>query len=615
MTLDRDWKWILTIVLVGFLVYANSLGGSFVYDDNRQIGRNPLIQNLSLTGAALTSDVWAFKGDGKYTASNYWRPTFVSWLILNYRVFGLNPFGWHVTNILLHLAVCAVGFLLLRRFGFSDAASFAAALLFAVHPVHAESVAWISGSTDLLFALCLLASLWFAENRRRGGNFADLALSLVLYALALGAKEVAIACLPIYFVLFSRTGDEDEKPGYDLLSANALRATAGFFLVAGVYFAARWAVLGAITHPVENPVTPADAVFSIPSVFVFYLKQLIFPYALSINYPLRATTGFGFIDFVLPLAVTLAAIGVVILFARRDFKFLMGAAVFFFPLVAAFNLTAFPADQIVHDRYLYVSVLGFLMMVLAAIGDRLEARSILIGAAVIAVPLSIATFAMNRVWSSDLALWANAAAVDPRSASTMSQYGFALSNAGRSKEAIDAFNAALETAPNPNAFVGRAQAMIATGRFEEAVWDLQTVTEMKNDDINAYTLYQAYEGLGVALQQKNDLVSAARYLREARKRLPIYYAALTEKIAVIEYSRGNKDEALKELEESRDRARKELLMSSKAVFFRLGLLYSEKGDQKAARDAFQEFLKLTASASDPEIIAERKMAAETLKKL
>lgn len=611
MKFDRDWKWILVIALIGFLVYANSLGGSFVYDDNRQIGRNPLIQNLSLAGAALTSDVWAFKGDGKYTASNYWRPTFVSWMILNYRVFGLNPFGWHVTNILLHLGACVIGFLLLRRFGFSDAASFAAALLFAVHPVHAESVAWISGSTDLLFAVCMLGSLWFAENRRRGGNFADLALSLVLYALALGSKEVAIACLPIYYILFSRSDDNS----FRIFSPAAVRASVGFVLVAAVYFAARWAVLGAITHPVENPVPLADAILSVPSVFVFYLKQLVFPYTLSINYPLRATAGFGFFEFILPLVVSLAAAGVVILLARRDFRFLIGAAIFFFPLVAAFNLTAFPADQIVHDRYLYVSVLGFLMMIFAAIGDRLSARSILIAAAVIAVPLSIATFAMNRVWSSDLALWTNAATVDPRSASTMSQYGFALSNAGRSNEAIEAFNAALEISPNPNAYIGRAQAMIATERFEEAVWDLQTVTEMKNDNINAYTLYQAYEGLAVALQQKNDLVSAARYLREARKRLPIYYAALTEKIAVIEYSRGNKDEALKELEESKDRARKELLMSSKAVFFRLGLLYAEKGNQQAAKDAFQEFLKLTASASDAEIIAERKMAADALKKL
>ncbi len=611
MKFDRDWKWILAIVLAGFLVYANALGGSFVYDDNRQIGRNPLIQNLSLAGAALTSDVWAFKGDGKYTASNYWRPTFVSWMILNYRVFGLNPFGWHVTNILLHLGVCVLGFLLLRRFGFSDTPSFVAALLFAVHPVHAESVAWISGSTDLLFALCLLASLWFAENRRRGGNFADLALSMILYALALGSKEVAIACLPVYYILFSRTEDD----GFRLWSPAALRATAGFVLVAGVYFAARWAVLGAITRPVENPVPLADAFFSIPTVFVFYLKQLVFPYTLSINYPLRATTGFDFFEFILPLLVTLAVAGVVILLARRDFRFLIGAALFFLPLVAAFNLTAFPADQIVHDRYLYLSVLGFLMMILAAAGDRLSARSLLIAAAVLAVPLSIATFAMNRVWSSDLTLWTNAAAVDPQSASTMSQYGSALAAAGKPKEAVDAFNAALEISPNPGAFVGRAQALIATERFEEAVWDLQTVTEMKNDNLNAYTLYQAYEGLAVALQQKNDLVRAARYLREARKRLPIYYAALTEKIAVIEYSRGNKDEALKELEEAKDRARKELLMSSKAVFFRLGLLYAEKGNQQAAKEAFQEFMKLTATASDAEIIAERKMAADALKKL
>ncbi len=88
----------IVLVAVSFAVFANTLGGEFVYDDLRQIVRNPLIQDSELFGKALTSDVWAFKGDGEYTASNYWRPTFTAYHILNFQLFGLNPFGVEQTQ-------------------------------------------------------------------------------------------------------------------------------------------------------------------------------------------------------------------------------------------------------------------------------------------------------------------------------------------------------------------------------------------------------------------------------------------------------------------------------------------------------------------------------------
>ena len=101
MNLKTELRPLILIALVAFVVFANSLGGDFVYDDTRQILRNPLIQDSKLYGKALVSDVWAFKGDGTVAASNYYRPTFVAWLIFNFRIFGTNPFGWHLLNVIL----------------------------------------------------------------------------------------------------------------------------------------------------------------------------------------------------------------------------------------------------------------------------------------------------------------------------------------------------------------------------------------------------------------------------------------------------------------------------------------------------------------------------------
>ena len=94
-----DFWWLLPALVLGVLVYINALGGEFVYDDLRQIVRNTLIQDGSQFWHALTSDVWAFKGDTGEPWSNYWRPVFVLWLIGNYRAFGLDSTaGWHAAN-------------------------------------------------------------------------------------------------------------------------------------------------------------------------------------------------------------------------------------------------------------------------------------------------------------------------------------------------------------------------------------------------------------------------------------------------------------------------------------------------------------------------------------
>ena len=106
----------------------------------------------------MTSDVWAFSVETAETRSNYWRPMFVLWLMVNYRFFGLIPAGWHVAAILLHGLVIVLSAETLRRLGVRPAVSAATLWTFAAHPVHVESVAWISGAPDLLVSAFLLGS-------------------------------------------------------------------------------------------------------------------------------------------------------------------------------------------------------------------------------------------------------------------------------------------------------------------------------------------------------------------------------------------------------------------------------------------------------------------------
>ena len=582
----KKYSHLILLIIIAFVVFANSLSGEFVYDDGRQIVRNPLIQDNALIGKALTSDVWAFKGDGTYTASNYWRPTFTAFHILNFRLFGLSPFGWHFLNLLLHAGICALIFLLLRRWDVSSGLAFAIALVFAVHPVHVESVAWISGSPDLLFGAAFLGSLWFADKwaAEKSGSL-NLLIALVLYALALGAKEVAMLCFPVYFLIFSyrqNSADETEttskkhkKKSKDEQTeierkTSVFNSTVAFGVLAAAYFFIRWAVLGRISQSAEDAAGLYNAVLSVPSVFVFYLKQIIFPITIGTNYPLRPVETIDLFNFILPLIISILAVVLFYLLARRSFVQKVGFALFFLPLLPTLNISAFVPEQIVHDRYLYLPLLGYLLMLFPYMAEILRKKmpaktetGLIILGVLASLPLAVQTVINNQYWKNELALWEHNIKIDPSSSYSYMLYGTALNQSGNYAEALEAFNRSLDNRQTALGLMGRARANIFLNNYEEAVWDLKTVVEMPNEDLNAYTLYQTYEALSLALSQNGKNDKAEEILRDARKRLPLYHAALTEKLAIVLYQQNRKAEALKELEDARPQARREMLPESK----------------------------------------------------
>ena len=613
------------LALIAFLVYANSLGGDFVYDDKRQILMNSLIQEPSLYGKALVSDVWAFKGDGKIVTSNYWRPTFTAWSILNFRLFGREPFGWHFLNVLLHVGVSLLAFFLLRRWGWSQNLSFIATLIFALHPSHSESVAWIAGSPDLLFGLFLLSSFLLAHvaaGATGSRRTKYLIAGLISFALSLGAKETAFFCFPIFFLIFSRPrGDDADKPDQETRSS-AMSYTALFGGVAVIYFFLRWTILGMLSLPAENAPSVIRSVLSAPEIFAFYLGQIFVPVWIGPNYPLRAVESVGVVNFLAPLIISAIVLYCFWRLSTRSFAQTMGVAIFLLTLLPAFNVNAFLPEQIVHDRYLYVPLLGMLMAIVpfvAAIGSKYlgkRAGAVLVTVtALICVALGVQTYRINRTWKNELSLWQHAVTIDPNSSSNWTALGAELSEENRLDQALVAYERALAIWPRPIVLVGRAQILIKQGSFDTPIADMKSVIVTPYDRIDLYAVYQAYEALAIALEAKGSLADAEKYLREAREKLPMYRAALTEKLAVILYNQGRKQEALKELEDVKDAAARELLPSSKSVFFRLGLLHAENGNKQAAFENLNTYLRLSSTSKDRETDNERRAATDALKQL
>src|SRR6266852_1902720 len=135
------------IVAATVLVYANSLSGAFVFDDTKQIAGNSALHSWSNIFRAFSSDVWSFQR-GTLTADippPYYRPLFTTYLTLNYKLFGLWEPGWHLMNLLVHVAATVAVYFLLKRLSGNRLVAALASLIFGLHTAHVESVSWISG--------------------------------------------------------------------------------------------------------------------------------------------------------------------------------------------------------------------------------------------------------------------------------------------------------------------------------------------------------------------------------------------------------------------------------------------------------------------------------------
>ncbi len=173
------------------VVFSGALSNGFVYDDGPQILQNPFVQNPHLWKRIFTGSVWSFQGAG----TNFYRPLqFVCYWVL-YRIAGPNPAAFHLLNWLLYGASAWLVYRVGREFIENELAAFAGALLWALHPVHVEAVAWISALPDVGFGFfTLLAFLFFLRaekdpSRRLAGH----ALALLAFFIALFFKEMALS--------------------------------------------------------------------------------------------------------------------------------------------------------------------------------------------------------------------------------------------------------------------------------------------------------------------------------------------------------------------------------------------------------------------------------------
>ncbi len=586
-------------------MYSNTFDASFHFDDFTSIVRNGSLRDLR----------------------TQWPPSGTRWLgylsfALNYRVGGLDVWGYHLANTLIHLCNGLLVFwltaLTLRTPAMQRAEAgrlvrshlpLAAGLLFVVHPVQTQAVTYVVQRFTSLATLFYLLSLVLyararlspvAERASKVRAASLYCLSLVFAAAAMKTKEMSVT-LPFvaaaYELIFFRARRR-------LLLAVPLAATA-LLVPLGLSGSGQklTAVLGDASRLAETQEIPRWVYLLTESrVVVTYLRLLLLPVRQNLDYDFRLSHSLADPTVLFALAVLLAvAVAAAFLLVRaRKTNRAAGALVCFgaawFFVTLSVESSVIPISDVIFEHRMYLPLAGAAVAMGAALlsaVERLRSRisvGIQCGAALLvtAAPLGAATYARNFAWRDELTLWSDVVAKSPRKARPHQNLGNALLERGKTSEAVRELLTALSIAPGyADALNDLGAAYNEQGRIDEAIPALRKAVALEPGYANAHI------NLGSSLQAKGWLDDAMREYREALR--------LDPSLATAHNNLGNafdaKGQAAEAAREYREAIRLDPSMAQ--AHHNLGVIYFGNGQLDDAIREYREAIRLDPGLAEP----------------
>ncbi len=525
---------LLVILTLSLLSYANSVRNQFVFDDIYLIATNPHIK-----GIQRTPNLLGFKKQ-----MVFYRPVRTITYALDYTLNknlwhffggykgydkGLNPLGFHISNIAYHLITSLLVFLVIGRLAGSPRIAFFAASLFALHPVHTDSVTYLSGRRDILCALFFLAGFYFFLCYRKTAHLKYFIATFLAYLLSLGSKEMGVT-LPALFL------------GYDFINTiswNGKKITPAFikelfsslkksFLRFRYLYALTF--LGGLVYSyykvfIKSPSLQnsyyGESLFTtlltVGRILVHYMHLLVYPVNLNADYTFNAfplsSSFFELSTF--SAFLLLGLVGYLTLRLLRDNKLMAFGIIWFFVTLLPVSHIV-PHHELLAEHYLYLPSVGFCLVV-ALLCDRfLEERryfSLVSWCLVVVLLLfSIRIVDRNKDWRDRMTLYEKTIKTAPLSARAHNNLCEAYANMGRVDEAIAECKKALTIkSPYAEAHYNLGVTSYKKGMLDEAIDSyLQAIAAEP-------TYAKALNNLGIAYMDKGDINKAIFYLAKALK--------------------------------------------------------------------------------------------------
>ena len=550
---NLSWHF-FALVIVSFFAYASTLRNGFVWDDLVIVAENPLLRSFkSIPQLLMSQDTYP----GVLTG--YYRPfTYLSFL-LDATVWKLNPFGFHLTNMLLHTGVVISIFCLALDLGFAKKASFFSACLFALLPINAEAVNFISTRNTLLVGLLIVTSIicYIKEHR---------IFSVLLFMLAMLSKELGLlvpAMLIIYDILI--------KGGKLSLSKYW-----PYFISACLYLILRKIVVGANSGRVFDASHLLDRLLLVPEIIIRYLLNIVIPVNLRIPYIIK-NSGFNLTQ--LFSCIVLALLIAIAFYYRKNRYVLFFALWFFVFMLPVINI--FPLKILMADRYAYVSAIGICLLCGYVSGHLKENIVYLLSILSLFIYLPL-VFNLNASWKDEPTFYHRMIDNAPDSDLGYHNLGLYYQDKGDFINAELFLQKAVETAPKTaESYISLALLHIQLGDYISAQQVLARASGMMPEDIETNVLLcRVFSAMG-------NEPEASAYMNRARAAFPAVDDWLKTISAEIAAEAEGRREA-KQLYKAERIFRKSLFYdpTSSLALIGLGNVAGQRGNLDLAVDYF-----------------------------
>jgi len=497
----------LLLFMATFLLFLPAVHHEFLnYDDDNYITESDLVKQ----GFNLNSATSALIEHHAYM----WHPATTWSLQLDYSLFGLEPAGYHLMNIIFHSLSCCLVFLLAYRLGGRIPMAFLIAALFAWHPLRVESVVWAAERKDVLSTLFWLLTLhcyltWHRQNSKRYQGFTYIAAIL-----AMMSKPIAIT-LPVTLLLLDfwplKRLDTESLSSIWVRNKKLIHEKVGFFAcaillaTATLYFQSQTETIVKLD---ELPLLPRVA--NACAAYLSYVWKIIYPINLAVFYPQKAQAP------VLMAVVSVAFFSLAILYAWRERGqkpyLLFGLLAFLVTLLPVIGLLQ-SGRQSMADRYSYFSSLGITIALIFYLNEilhgRIPLRILQTVAAVMIATLVLLTRNQLSYWRDSETLFRHALSVTQDNHIAHINLGAALANQGNLAEALKHYEAASHIRPNAELHYKLGMALLSARQPKQAQAHLEKAIELKPG------FAEAYFELAMALADQNRFEEGASFLQKA----------------------------------------------------------------------------------------------------
>jgi len=557
------------VMLATFMSFFPSLNNAIdIWDDQFYIITNSLIKDLSWDGI---KNIFAFVP----VVGNYHPLTVLSYAI-EYAIFEFNPVAYHLDNLILHLLNTLMVFIFVYKLSSRLWVAFIASILFGIHPLHVESVTWVSERKDVLYAFFFLLGLICWMNFKSNGNKKYYFFAMGLFVLSCLSKGMAVT-FSIIIILIDYL--QAKKVTYKILIDKI-----PFLVISIVFGLLAIKVQGdssAIGFTENEVYNASDKFFFANYSLFFYIKKMLLPFELSGLYPYPIKSG-GPLPFIFYFSFPANLILVfLMLYSLKRTKKVMFGSLFFivsiFPVLQILSV----GSAIAADRYFYIASIG--LFYLAGLGfdniynnkSRATLRVFVIILSVIILSVfCVITFERTKIWKTRGTFWGDVAMKNPNLELPYLNRGIYYMTIEDKDAALADFSKALKIFPDyQDALKQRYHLLIGKGLYQEALADLNRIIRLEPDNVTAYLMIGEVYG-----KHLNDTENALVYLLKAYELNPNEYSVLSN-LGIVYAMKGDATNAIKYFNFA-----KELQPNDANLLLNLSILYGNIGDTQKAEE-------------------------------